>query len=104
VPAAGLADAGDGILHYKYVPRTGEWGTADAAYTTLTPAHCPNKRVTEWWEGQGTVVFHKAAWEDLPTQFNIVNAFHALEIIEFCGASIVRSVGGRDLSDQRILR
>jgi hypothetical protein len=50
------------------------------------------------------VEFHKARWEDLPTQYNIVNAFHELEVKEWRGASIVKSVGGKDLSDQRILR
>ena len=93
-----------GTLHYKYMPRTGEWGTADIAYTVLTPANTPNRVVQEHWRGEGTVEFHKARWEDLPTQYNIVNAFHELEVKEWRGASIVKSVGGKDLSDQRILR
>lgn len=93
-----------GSLHYKYMPRTGEWGTADVAYAVLTPASSPNRVVQEHWRGEGTVEFHKARWEDLPTQYNIVNAFHALEVKEWRGASIVKSVGGKDLSDQRILR
>ena len=25
-----------GVLHYKYIPRTGEWGEADAAYTRVS--------------------------------------------------------------------
>ena len=93
-----------GTLHYKYMPRTGEWGTADIAYAVLTPASTPNRVVQEHWRGEGTVEFHKARWEDLPTQYNIVNAFHELEVKEWRGASIVKSVGGKDLSDQRILR
>ena len=93
-----------GSLHYKYMPRTGEWGTADIAYAVLTPASSPNRVVQEHWRGEGTVQFHKARWEDLPTQYNIVNAFHELEVKEWRGASIVKSVGGKDLSDQRILR
>ena len=93
-----------GTLHYKYMPRTGEWGTTDIAYAVLTPAHTPNRVVQEHWRGEGTVEFHKARWEDLPTQYNIVNAFHELEVKEWRGASIVKTVGGKDLSDQRILR
>ena len=93
-----------GTLHYKYMPRTGEWGTADVTYAVLTPARTPNRVVQEHWRGEGTVQFHKARWEDLPTQYNIVNAFHELEIKEWRGASIVKTVGGKDLSDQRILR
>ncbi len=93
-----------GTLHYKYMPRTGEWGTADVAYAVLTPSRTPNRVVKEQWHGEGTVRFHEARWEDLPTQYNIVNAFHALEVKAPRGASIVKTVGGKDLSDQRILR
>ena len=94
----------DGILHYKYIPRTGEWVNPDISHAVLTPSHTPNIVVKEKWEGDGTVQFHKATWEDLPTTFHIVNAFHALEIKEYCGASMSNSIGGKDLSDQRILR
>jgi hypothetical protein len=93
----------DGTLHFKYMPRTGEWGSADAAYAVLTPADTPNRVVQERWIGEGTVQFHKTTWEDLPTMFHIVNAFHDLEILEYRGASVVKTVGGKDLSDQRIL-
>ena len=93
-----------GTLHYKYIPKTGEWGSSDVAYAVLTPAETPNRVVKEMWQGDGSVVFHRARWEDLPTQYMIVNAFADLEIIEYRGASIVKTVGSKDLSDQRILR
>ena len=102
-PSAGEG-SGDGLLHYKYIPRTGEWGTADVSYPVMTPCQQPNCVVKEQWKGEGTVEFHKAAWEDLPTTCHIVNAFHELEIKEYRGASIVKSVGAKDLSDQRTLR
>ena len=92
-----------GTLHYKYVPRTGAWGSADAEYAVLTPAATPNRKVTAQWNGKGSVRFHRAAWRDLPTQHHIVNAFAELEQVAFRGASIVETVGGKDLSDQRIL-
>jgi acetoacetate decarboxylase len=94
----------DGTLHFKYMPKTGEWGSADGAHAVLTPAHTPNRVVVERWTGEGTVQFRQAAWEDLPTMFHIVNAFHDLEILEYRGATVTRAVGGKDLSDQRILR
>jgi hypothetical protein len=103
-PPAAPSVKTDGTLHFKYMPRTGEWGTADVAYAVLTPSATPNRVVKQRWRGEGTVQFHRAAWEDLPTQFHIVNAFHDLEIIEYRGASVVKTVGGKDLSDQRILR
>lgn len=104
VSAFASRQTGDGLLHLKYIPRTGEWGHADAAYVTLTPVASPNRVIKERWEGEGTVQFHKATWEDLPTMFNIVNTFHELEIKEYRGASMMKTVGGKDLSDQRILR
>ena len=108
-PAAASSPESDddvltGILHYKYIPRTGEWGTPDVAYAVLTPSEAGNGRTTELWRGEGTVEFHKARWEDLPTQYSIVNAFHDLEIKEYRGASFSKGIGGKDLSDQRILR
>ena len=104
IQALVLAATGDGTLHYKYMPRTGQWGTADVAYACLTPAATPNRVVKERWVGTGSVQFHLAQWEDMPTQYNIVNTFAGLEILEYRGASVTKSAGGKDLSDQRILR
>ncbi len=93
-----------GLLHYKYIPKTGEWGTADVAYPVITPSGGGNTVVQGMWRGEGTVQFHKARWEDMPTQYSIVNAFAELPIKEYRGAAISTSTGGKDLSDQRILR
>jgi hypothetical protein len=94
----------DGMLHYKYMPRTGEWGSADIAQAILTPAHNPNRRVVEQRSGEGTVTWNRARWEDLPTQYNIVNGIADLEVVEFLAATLTKTIGGKDLSDQRILR
>jgi hypothetical protein len=93
-----------GQMHYKYMPRTGEWGRADASYAVITPAGGSTQRTLEMWRGKGTVKFHRARWEDMPTQYMIVNAFADLDIVEFRGATLTKSVGGKDLSDQRILK
>ena len=94
----------EGTLHYKYMPKTGEWGTADAAYPVFTPATGSNERILERRSGQGSVQFHPASWEDMPTQYSIVNTFADLTIAEYCSASVTTSVGAKDLRDQRILR
>ena len=93
-----------GTLHYKYMPRTGAWDTADAEYAVLTPSSTPNRRVVAQRTGLGSVRFHRAEWRDMPTQFHIVNALAELEQIAFRGANVVETVGGKDLSDQRILK
>ena len=94
---------GDDTLHLKYLPRTEEWGSADVVHACLTPAANPNHVIKERQVGDGRVQFHHARWEDMPTQYNIVNTLADLEIREYRGASVTRSVGGKDLSDQRIL-
>ena len=97
--------SGDGTLHYKYMPKTSDWGSADVSYAVLTPSASPTNRVVkEVWRGEGTVQFHKATWEDLPTLFTIVNMLHDLEIKEYRGAVVTKTVGGNDISAQRILR
>lgn len=93
VTAATSQQTSEGSMHYKYIPRTGEWGNADVAYVTLSRSAKPHALTKEVWQGEGTVEFHKATWEDLPTQFRIVNAFHNLEIKEYRDASIVKGTG-----------
>ncbi|MCX2744155.1 acetoacetate decarboxylase family protein [Mangrovivirga sp. M17] len=104
VPPAVDPDVQLGMLHYKYMPRTGEWGKADVSYPVLTPADNPNVKVSEVFQGKGTISFKKARWEDMPTQYMIVNTLAELEIKEFRGALIRHYRGSKDLSDQRILQ
>ena len=93
----------DGVKRYKYMPRTEDWGQADVAYAVLSPAPEKPTPPQSLMQGEGTVEFHRARWEDLPTQYMVVNALSALEIKEYRGASIEHSVGGVSLSNQRIL-
>jgi hypothetical protein len=106
-PAGAAATNGGelrGQMHWKYMPRTGEWGKADASYAVITPAGGSTQRTLEMWRGKGSVKFHRARWEDMPTQYMVVNAFADLDVVEFRGATLTKSVGGKDLSDQRIMR
>lgn len=95
---------GEGVLHYKYIPQTGVWGTSEVAYATLTPSSASHQKPTKIQLGEGRIQFHQARWEDMPTQYMIVNAFHALEIVEYRGAMIMESVGGMEGREQRILQ
>jgi len=92
----------DGTIWYKYIPKTGDWGKPDVTYVTLCPAAGPIVQ-KEYWQGEGKLQFHHARWEDMPTQFNIVNGLADLEIKEYRGATIVKSIGQGDLRDTRIL-
>ena len=91
-------------LHFKYIPRTGERGAADACYATMTPPETPQRRVLRRWSGAGTVQFRRATWEQLPTLVNVVNTLADLPVVEYVGAGMVETIGGKDFGDQRIIR
>ncbi len=93
----------DGMLHYKYIPKTGDWGDADIEYPTFTPASSDQSRVKKYFKGVGGISWNKAQWEDLPTLYNLVNTLADLEIIEYLDASLTYSIGGKKLRKQRIL-
>ena len=92
-----------GRIHYKYMPRTGDWGKADSEYAVLSPETENPSPPEKLFNATGEVNFHKARWEDLPTQHMIVNTLHELEIIEYRGARMENRIGSGDLGDQRIL-
>ncbi len=60
--------------------------------------------MVERLSGHGEVKWNRARWEDLPTQYNIVNGIADLEVREWLGATVTKTVGAKDLSDQRILQ
>jgi len=92
------------VLHHKYVPATERWGQADVDYVTLTPAGGSRARmldsaVTTRCEAQ----FYRPRWQDMPTQFSIVHGLADLPLLTLVRAGTYRTVGGKDLSDQRRL-
>ena len=91
------------MLFQKYVPRTGAWGEADVAYPTATAPDGPPPEIRGVERGRGRFSFHPARWEEMPTQYPIVNALAALPLCDFGPALRVRSSGGGDASRQRIL-
>jgi len=94
----------EGILHYKYFPKTSAPGEADASYPTFTPAVTPNTKIDHAMVAQdATAHFRKSSWEELPTLVHIVNALAELTLGDCVAATLVKSHGGKDLSDQRIL-
>jgi acetoacetate decarboxylase len=96
--------ASEGTLMLKYMPRTGEWGEADVCQVTLTPALNSGVTIERRERGKGSVKFHRAAWSDLPTMVNVVNALADLPILEPRGGTLTHSRGGKPYFDQRVLR
>jgi len=91
-----------GLLSYKYLPRTGEWGTADAAYATLTPPAW-NGKVIRRLAGSGEVLFVRPQWEELPTMFHMINAFCDLPQLESRGGYLYDMQGGASGSETHIV-
>jgi len=88
-----------GLLHYKFMPRTGEWSAADFAGALLSPSHPADITITARNTGKGQLRFHRSRWEDLPTLYHIVNTLAGIE--EFRGAHLTLSEGSTDHADQR---
>ncbi len=92
-----------GILYYKYIPKSGLWGTPEAEYPVLNPKGDTSLKVLQTWVGDAKLVFHRPTWQEMPTQYMIVNALADLEVRKMLCARVIKTVGGKDLSDVRIL-
>jgi hypothetical protein len=88
---------------HKYIPKTGVWGTEDVSCITVTGAERP-PTLRSMERGSGSFSFHTARWEDMPTQYAIVNRLAALPLLGFDEAVLMRASGGGDVSSQRVVR
>jgi hypothetical protein len=102
-PAASPTAGPQPMMFHKYMPRTGEWGTADVDQMTIVEPGPPTARVLSCETGAGRFAFSPARWEDMPTQYPIVNALAALPLHGFGPAVRTVTSGGTDVSGQRIL-
>lgn len=103
IPEPNRSRKNDGLLHYKYIPKTGDWGKADIEYPVLSPTSGSNTRLLKSYRAAGALNWNKARWEDLPTLYNIVNTIEALEVFEYTQASLTYSIGSDNLRGQKIL-
>ena len=92
-----------GVLLYKYMPRTQDWDERDVEYVTFTPPPDLSPYLKQAWTGKGSVSFRESTWEDLPTLFNLVNALASLPVREARGSRTLMTVGGTDYFSQQIL-
>ena len=102
------ASAGSGLIGHKYIPKTGHWDEADADYFTLTPMPGesnlrdpqPAPRIKC---GTGSVKFNIPEWQDMPTQYHIIQHLAALEQCAPLDATVMEGTTYADAFDQRIL-
>lgn len=93
-----------GLLSWKYIPATPrpgkKWGEeADANYATLTPPSWSGVKTTRYLAGTGGVEWARPTFEQLPTQYTIVNGFASFPILESRGAYYVWMTGGASGDD-----
>ena len=100
----------DGSFHYRFMPKVGAQGEADAEYMAFIPgAGGPGSvGVTKRLVGKGAFRFMPTRWEDMPLQYPIINALAALPLREFRGAAVSFSAAsgsiGASLGGATILR
>ena len=101
----------EGLLHYKYIPHTGDGFTAaDTAYVTLTPksfpipAEAPPLPPPSRIWCTGGLTWYIPAWEDMPTQYHIVQGLAAMPIRRVLGAGIVHMQHYNDVFHQHPVR
>ena len=97
-PPVPKTPSNQGMLSYKYIPRTGDWGVSDVEYVTLSP---PSANVTTSVRqaGTGIVRFHRSTWEQLPTLHHLVNVFAELAVHHVRGGYLVEQRGGSSVAE-----
>jgi Acetoacetate decarboxylase (ADC) len=97
-----LPGPGGAALFYKYMPRTGPFGSGgcDVSYaTTSQPApgaaadNSPIKfsggNVRKWRGTGGAVQWNRASFEQLPTSFHVVNGVANLDMLEVVSVEMI---------------
>ena len=101
----------EGLLHYKYVPHTGDgFSAADVSYVTLSPKLYPlpedlpplPPQDRSWCSG--SLTWHIPSWEDMPTQYHVVRGMASLPVVRYVGATRVWLKHWNDVYDQRPVR
>jgi Acetoacetate decarboxylase (ADC) len=95
----------DGILHFKYIPRTGEPGKCDVQYPTFSPNVAAGVNVVkkELVADMASFDFAIPDRARLPTLSHIVTGLAELSEYEVVDARVVVSMGQSDLSNQRAI-
>ncbi|KAJ4129654.1 hypothetical protein NW754_003936 [Fusarium falciforme] len=96
----------DGIFAYKYIPKVGERGQADAEYATFVP-HAEESKVVPskvqriFTADKASFEFDPHDWEALPTLHHVISRLAEIPIYEVVGGKVVEGVGVPDVSSAR---
>jgi hypothetical protein len=94
-PPAAPHPMDQGQLHFKYVPRTGSPGQADAAYAVLSPRpkSATDVILVDHQTGEGRFDYRPTRWSEFPFCHHVVSCIAGLEILEQRGARLTRFAG-----------
>ena len=96
----------NGILHYKYIPRTGSPGQADVEYPTYSPS--PEKPVSVVQSirvsPRANISFKALGFSELPTLHHIAAKLASIDIQDIVDARITIAKGTTSLREQRAIR
>jgi hypothetical protein len=104
-PTKALPGGGGAPMFYKYMPRTSIEGREgkDVAYVTTSlppPGGGGDSSSINFssfdfkkWKAKGSVAWHRATFQQLPTTFHVVNGLADLEIKEYVSAEMIEFSG-----------
>ncbi len=102
----------EGLMHYKYIPRSeAPFNKPDVAYISLTPKKftLPENAVTEplppqeriW--GNGSISWNIPQWEDMPTQYHIVQGLASIPVKRVVGATRAYMKHYNDVYNEKVI-
>jgi hypothetical protein len=101
----GSGDAEAPLLHCRYLPAADGPAPADVNEVTVTPAEYPERAVLDRRTGfRATVRFAAGDFDRLPTLYHITGRLAELDLAESTSCGALTTLGGKDLSDQYVLR
>jgi hypothetical protein len=87
------------MLHLRYFPKIGSLAEAEVCEAVISPSG--SGKVEETKVGEGSLTFFETRWEDMPTQFHVVEAIRRLPRRQMLPSVYQRTRGGTDHYRQR---
>ena len=84
------------LLHLRYFPSIGRWSEPAICEPVISPLSSASGALETVLFGEGDVSFLETRWEDMPTQYHIVERLRALPVVEPRGAEYRKIKGGSD--------
>jgi hypothetical protein len=100
-----LPGSGGPAMYFKYMPRTSIGGKEGADVSCVTSSFPPPGTLGDTapiklgqfefkkWKGEGTVRWHRATFEQLPTTFHIINALDDIKNLKHVRSEMVKFSG-----------